>query len=805
MEILLAPPASPRRPFSGRTAWIGVLVLSPLAYVGSYYVAKQLPSRNGAITINRDRAIRTALQFAATRNIDARDWAVTLNSQKQDDISEVLAHVRPPALEQVTAASIVTVRFRSPASKDWFRVLLTPTGRLVGFSISEPDGRPATISDADAEKIAWPFLRDLLGPSTLFELPKPKMRFVNQAKQDRMFEWQVPVPGLPEAQASFHVELAGERVITEGCEVSVKSAYVRLLRPGQVFYYCLMTLAGLYMAAMGLYAIVRYVRRTFQKEVSHRRTILVALVFVAFSTFTIYNGAAGATLSVNGAPPTSAQKVFMLGMFVVMFSLVGSFFGMAYGAGEGDVRAVYPGKLTSLDALLSGKLFSMNVARSILAGGAVAGAALLLQNLAILATHATRPVDDNDLVGSLITSFPLGEAFSKTAMHSLGVAAFGLLVPIAFLRPRVKKEWIFYVLLPLCPMLSACMSADSFSWRNIVISVLASVTVTCVTFFLGDLLASVSGIVAFDLVARLIYRGTAVERWTEMSLPVVYVGVAFLLLEIYFAERGKTYEEWEVRPLYARHLAERLSMQAEIGAARQAQLRLLPDVPPRIEGLSIAGSCVPAREVGGDFYDFYALDDHRLAVFVAEGGNRELASAMPIALAKGYLLYTARLDLNPVEVLRRLRDVLGVTLHDVGASSSMLYAVIDARAATIRYARTGASPRLAINGSGAVEEVAAGREHEIAIHHGAAALAPRDALVVFTDGLTAQIAERKREPVGRFLAQTAAKMREGSAAELHSAIFKAAIRRMSEPPLDDVTAVVIRLEHPAERILEEVV
>ncbi|HEV3200011.1 MAG TPA: SpoIIE family protein phosphatase, partial [Bryobacteraceae bacterium] len=278
----------------------------------------------------------------------------------------------------------------------------------------------------------------------------------------------------------------------------------------------------------------------------------------------------------------------------------------------------------------------------------------------------------------------------------------------------------------------------------------------------------------------------------------------FLLMEVWFAERGRTYEDWEVRPLYARHLAERLSLQAEIGAARQAQLRLLPDVPPRIAGLSIAGSCVPAREVGGDFYDFYPLDDHRLGVFVAEGGNRELASAMPIALAKGYLLYTARLDLSPAEVLRRLRDLLGVTLHDAGSSVSMLYAVIDARAATIRFARTGASPRLAINGNRAVEEVAVSPANEIAIQHGAAPLGPGDAVVFYTDGLVSQIAERKREAVDRFLAKTAATLRDGSAAELHSAILKAAISRRNETPLDDVTAVVIRLEERGEQALEVV-
>ena len=805
MEALPSALASPRGPFASRAAWIAVLALSPLAYLGSFYLAKSLPSQNSPFTLGRDRAIQIALDFARSHHIDAQGWAVTIGTQKDDEMSEVLAHVRPPALEQVASSSPVTVRFRAPSSEEWIRVVLTPAGRVTGFSINEPGGDMPLTSDAEAEQAATSFLRDFLGTSSSFQLGAPKMRMVNKARQDRMFEWGATVPGFSEGQAAFRVEVAGDHVIMEACDVKVNYAYLRLLQPGLTVYYCLLALGGLYMAAMGVYAIVRFVRRAFNKEVSYRRTMLVVLVFVAVSTFSIYNGVVAGTLSVNGAPPTSTQKAVLLGIFVVAFSLFGGFFGIAYGAGEGDVRTFYPGKLTSLDTLLSGKVFSVNVARSILAGGAFAGAMLLVKNLALVAVRSARPLEDNEIVSSLIAAFPLGEVFSKTALHAVARAAFGLLLPIALLRPRVRWNGLYYALLPLCTMLSAFLSAESSQWRIFIISVLVSVTVTCTTFFRGDLLASISAVVAFDLVGRLIYRSTAVPFWADISLPVVYAGVAFLLVQIYFAERGKIYEDWEVRPLYARHLAERLSLQAEIGAARQAQLRLLPDLAPQIAGLSIAGSCFPAREVGGDFYDFFGLDDHRVGIFVAEGGNRELASAMPIALAKGYLLYSARLDLSPVEVLRRLRDVLGVTLRDVGASVPMLYAVVDARAATLRYARTGVSPRVTINGTGAVEEVAAGAGCEMPIQQGAAALAPRDAIVFYTDGLTAQIAEKRREAVGKFLTDASAQTREGPAADLHTAIFRAAICRVSQPPLDDVTTVVIRLEQPAAQVLEVVV
>lgn len=803
MRVLRSPSGARFLPFSRRAVWIAALVLSPLTYLGSFYLAKMLPGRNSVITINREKAIQYALQFAEARHIDARSWLPAVGAEKHKEVAVLFAHVRPPVLEEVTAPSVVKVRFRAPEAGKWFRVDLTPTGRVVGFYSSVHAETQASINDDAAQSIAISFLRDFLGPRAPFDLKAPKMHLVGKQKQYRMFDWKARAPGFEAAEADFHVQLNGDKVISEECEVEIDSSYLKPYRPARTLFVVVLSVSGIYLLVIGIYAVVRYVRRTSEKEVSHRRTILVALVFTAFCVFAIFYGAADASMSVNGQPPTSGQKVVLVAVFAGIFSLLGTFFGIAYGAGEGDVRAVYPGKLTSLDALLSGKLFSANVARSILAGGAIAGVMLLLQNLAYVATGAIRPVSDQDIVSSLISSVPLGDALSDTALNAVAIAAFGLLVPIAFLRPRVRKEWIFYAILPLFSMLCAVIwSSDGSSWRNFFISILVSVAATCIPFFYGDLLASISSVVALDIVSKLIYRSAASERWVEISMPVVYVGVAFLLMEVYFARRGRVYEEGEVRPLYARFLAEHLSLQAEIGAARQAQLRLLPDAPPRIVGLTVAGSCVPAREVGGDFYDFYALDDHRLGVFLAEGGNGELGSAMTIALAKGYLLYTSRLELGPVEILRRLHEVLGTTLHDVNAGMSMLYAIIDARAATLRFARAGVSPRLVINGNPVVEEVVGGAA-EMTIRHGVASLEPKDALVFYTDGLTAQIAEEKRELVDQFLAKTASQTRDGSAAELHSAILKAAIKRKNELR-DDVTAVVIRLEELSEQAIEGV-
>ena len=101
-----------------------------------------------------------------------------------------------------------------------------------------------------------------------------------------------------------------------------------------------------------------------------------------------------------------------------------------------------------------------------------------------------------------------------------------------------------------------------------------------VPFFSCDLLAAICGIFAVRFVWELIQRGAVSAAWQHIFLrEVAPVGTVFLLAQVYFAWRGPTYEEFEVRPKYARYLAEHQALEAEIGAARLAQLRLLPAAP----------------------------------------------------------------------------------------------------------------------------------------------------------------------------------------------------------------------------------
>jgi hypothetical protein len=779
---------------------IALLALSPLAYLGNIAIEQALPARTNLTTIDEAEAVRIAKEFARSRQVDTQGWESFVGTQSDEKMAVLFRKAKLAALEGITAASTVKVHMQTADGARWFRATLTPQGRVIGFQESKPK-QPVTTDFASARVMAESAMRTWLPADSPLLLEYREPSESGRASQDRTFTWRADVPGLPKTTATFRVDVYGDQIIGERSSVSAGDALMDRLNPGRGWLTLLNTLAWIYILSLGVYGIVRYVRLSIDREVSHQRTVLAALAFVLMSALYVFDpgylaGEVGADLG--------TQRIAIIVVMTITFCLVGVFFGIAYGAGEGGLRGNYPGKLTSLDALLSGRIFSTNVSRSILVGGGIAGWLLLAENALLWAMHAYRAGPDKDILSSAFYRLPLLALLGERGADAVMQTTFGLLLPIALLRPRIKRPWMFFALLPMFSILPATLiSGDEALWATFLSVQLVTVAAVFLPFFSYDLLAAISSILAIRFVGALIERGAVSATWQHIFLwEVAPAGIAFLLAQVYFAWWGPTYEEFEVRPRYARFVVEHQALEAEIGAARQAQLRLLPAAAPRIDGLSIAGGCFPAREVGGDFYDFYEIDSHRLGVFLAEGGSRELGSAMPIALAKGYLLYASGLDLSPAEMLRRLAGVMGTALHG-DASMSVLYAVIDARARTVRFARTGESPRLLINGRVLAEEVVSEGAGGKVIRHGAATLALKDALFFYTDGLANQIVERKHQWTDKFLQKLVRKWPTWTADDLQNSVLRAALRGKQHPP-DDVTSVVIRVEAPAVRAMEVV-
>ena len=201
---------------------------------------------------------------------------------------------------------------------------------------------------------------------------------------------------------------------------------------------------------------------------------------------------------------------------------------------------------------------------------------------------------------------------------------------------------------------------------------------------------------------------------------------------------------------------ERERLARELALAREVQERLLPQSLPVLDGLDLAAVEQPAREVGGDYYDAVSLGDDCAGVIVADVSGKGAAAAFYMAEMKGIFQSASRLTRSPSEFLAQANEALSPSLQR-GAFVSATYAVIDAEKGTVSLARAGHCPailsrdtarpdggRWLLRGDGlAIGLDRPGRLFRQTLREQTVALAPGDALVLFTDGLV-----EARNPAG---------------------------------------------------------
>jgi sigma-B regulation protein RsbU (phosphoserine phosphatase) len=146
--------------------------------------------------------------------------------------------------------------------------------------------------------------------------------------------------------------------------------------------------------------------------------------------------------------------------------------------------------------------------------------------------------------------------------------------------------------------------------------------------------------------------------------------------------------------------AEKKRLEEELRIAHEIQMSLLPQGPLSMPGLTVTSLCVPAREVGGDYYDFLPLDAHRVGVLIADVSGKGTSAALYMAELKGLILSLSEIYTSPRELLITANRIIAQHL-DARSFITMTYAVIDMRARTMTYARAGHTPLIYVPGPGA--------------------------------------------------------------------------------------------------------
>ena len=143
---------------------------------------------------------------------------------------------------------------------------------------------------------------------------------------------------------------------------------------------------------------------------------------------------------------------------------------------------------------------------------------------------------------------------------------------------------------------------------------------------------------------------------------------------------------------------EKKRMEEELRIARAIQMSLLPQGDLDTPGLSITAICLPAREVGGDYYDIFRLDDRRVGLLVADVSGKGTSAALYMAELKGLVLSLSRIHRSPRQLLIDANRIISDHL-DSRSFITMTYAVIDLEHRRMTYARAGHTPLIFLRAS----------------------------------------------------------------------------------------------------------
>jgi sigma-B regulation protein RsbU (phosphoserine phosphatase) len=137
--------------------------------------------------------------------------------------------------------------------------------------------------------------------------------------------------------------------------------------------------------------------------------------------------------------------------------------------------------------------------------------------------------------------------------------------------------------------------------------------------------------------------------------------------------------------------AEKKRLEEELRIARDIQMSLLPSGSVDMPGVNLTAMCVPAREVGGDYYDFFRLGPDRLGILIADVSGKGTSAAFYMAELKGLVLSLSQVHDSPKQLLIEVNRLISDNL-DTRSFITMTYAVLDMAAGALTHARAGHTP-----------------------------------------------------------------------------------------------------------------
>jgi serine phosphatase RsbU (regulator of sigma subunit) len=304
-----------------------------------------------------------------------------------------------------------------------------------------------------------------------------------------------------------------------------------------------------------------------------------------------------------------------------------------------------------------------------------------------------------------------------------------------------------------------------------------------------------------DGVIGLIYLDSSslIKEFTKRDLSLVTVMASIAAVRIENARLAEVEQAERLRATELEH-AERLRA-SELEHAATIQRSMLPSQFPPFpdrHDFELHASMVPAKEVGGDLFDFFLLDDERLAFLVGDVSGKGVPAALFMAITRTVLRATAHHHASAGACLTYMNQFL-VDQNTTGMFITLFYGILNTRTGVLEFANAGHNPPYVISPGGSVRALKERSGPMLGVFDGieyqtrSTEIAPGEGVFVFTDGVTEAIDLKGGFFDDARLEAYLAAHSSHSAEELVSGV-QADVKRFEAgaPPADDVTVLALR-------------
>ncbi|HZI64323.1 MAG TPA: PP2C family protein-serine/threonine phosphatase, partial [Thermoanaerobaculia bacterium] len=702
--------------------------------------------------VNRQEATEIALERLRDLGAPVPDGFIVawLDDEAAIERRLQLAGVAPEALgETLHQVSFWSVRVYPPKARptEWaYRAEVGFDGRVMALRWrQDPEAGGGRIDPAAARARADEFLAAQGLP--LAQFAEPAIRAQDLARRtDTTLRYLYREQPLAAAgvETGMQVVFAGERLA--GFEYffdDPRRAEIEAEMQGTVFLGNLRF--GFLILILPLVALP-FLRRYHAGEVGVKRGLQIAGVIVAAGILFMPLTAKAATEGMQWGPLSRAQLPWMWGpQFVVIYFIpVALIAFLSWSTGESLCRERWGHKLAAFDAVARRRVGNATVARAALRGSA---AGLMLAGGALLLAAALARAGVSALIGfNLGPWWPSASWAALAGLLFMGIhVIYGELFGRLFLvsgasRRRRSAVWIgLATLLAAVLLWDAPVSVMNVGW-TLVFSILGAATLVFL-FLRYDLLTTmVASLACSAAVASVLFVG-AQDPWLQFQGCLLLLGgfLPLVLTARHLASGEEFVYRYEDIPPHVRRIAERERQRVELETARSIQSSILPQLPPRLQGVDLAHAYLPASEVGGDFYDVLALEDGRLALAVGDVAGHGVSSGLVMSMAKSALAVQVTFDPEVAAVFETLNRMVYQTARK-RMLATLCYALLDPLRRELRYASAGHLFPYRVSQDGRVEGLESisyplGVRPELPVQDRLARLEAGDYLVLYSDGV----------------------------------------------------------------------